>query len=154
MKKILSPALGYWNRYREQITYLIFGAATTLVNFAVYFALTHFGMATGTANIIAWAVSVLTAYITNRLWVFESRSAGRDALREFAAFVGCRVGTGVMDEVFMIAGVDWLGPIIVAPGQLRLWEIGVKLFSNVLVIVLNYVFSKILIFKKKNKEKR
>ena len=148
MKKIRKPIIEIWNKHREQITYLFFGVVTTLVNFIVYFALTHFGMGTGIANIIAWAVSVLVAYITNRLWVFESNSIGSAAVREFISFVGCRVGTGVMDEVFMIAGVDWLGPKIIAPADLRLWEIGVKIFSNVLVIVLNYVFSKILIFKK------
>ena len=148
MKKLWETFLKYWNKYREQITYLFFGVVTTLVNFAVYFALTHLGMSTAVANIFAWVVSVLAAYITNRLWVFESRSTGGAAAREFISFVGCRAGTGVMDEIFMIAGVDWLGPMIVAPGYLRMWEIGVKIFSNVLVIVLNYVFSKILIFRK------
>jgi len=148
MKNIYGIFQKYWSKYREQIAYLFFGVVTTLVNFAVYFALTHFGMATGVANIIAWAVSVLAAYITNRRWVFESDSAGKGAVREFVSFVGCRVGTGVMDEIFMIVGVDWLGPKLVMPARLRLWEIGVKIFSNALVIVLNYVFSKILIFKK------
>lgn len=148
MKKILNLFM----KYREQIAYLFFGVVTTLVNFAVYFVLTHFGMTTGIANIIAWAVSVLEAYITNRLWVFNSKSTGREAAREFVSFVGCRVGTGVMDEIFMIVGVDWLGPKLIAPANLRIWEMGVKIFSNMLVIVLNYVFSKILIFKKQSND--
>lgn len=148
MKNILVKCLQLWKRYREQITYLIFGVVTTAVNFVVYFTLTHFGMGTGTANIIAWAVSVLAAYVTNRLWVFESDSAGKAAVREFVSFVGCRVGTGVMDAAIMVAAVDWLGPKFIAPVNMRLWESIVKILSNVLVVVLNYVFSKIMIFKK------
>jgi len=152
MKKYCELFLKYWKKYREPITYLFFGVVTTLVNFVVYFVLTHFGMSTGVANIIAWAASVATAYVTNRLWVFESKAKGKEALREIASFVGCRVGTGVMDEIFMIAGVDWLGPMLVAPARMRIWEVGVKIFSNILVIVLNYVFSKIFIFKKRKED--
>lgn len=148
MKKIWKLIIDIWNKYREQIMYLFFGVVTTLVNYVVYFALTHFDVSTGLASIIAWAASVLVAYITNRLWVFESKSTGKAAVREFLSFVGCRVGTGVMDAAIMVAAVDWLGPKFIAPVNMRLWESIVKILSNVLVVVLNYVFSKIMIFKK------
>ena len=139
--KIIAFCRKCWKRYREQIAYLFFGGVTTLVNIVSYAVLSHLGLSTGVANAIAWVLSVLTAYITNRLWVFDSHSRGAAAVREFVSFIGCRVATGVLDEGIMIVGVDRLG----------LWGLGVKVFSNVLVIVLNYVFSKLFIFRKPDK---
>ncbi|MBR1820930.1 MAG: GtrA family protein [Clostridia bacterium] len=136
-------------KYREAIAYLFFGGVTTLVNIASYALLSRAGLSTGAANAIAWALSVLTAYFTNRRWVFDSKSAGAAAAKEFAAFVACRLGTGVLDELIMVLGVDRLGPRVVTPAHLSLWGLGVKVFSNILVIVLNYVFSKLFIFRKK-----
>lgn len=137
-------------KYREMIAYLFFGGVTTLLNIVSYALLSRLGLSTGLANAIAWVLCVLVAYITNRLWVFDSRTAGTAAAREFFSFVGCRVATGVMDEAIMILGVDKLGPIV-APGHLHLWGVGVKVFSNALVVILNYVFSKLFIFKKRER---
>lgn len=137
-------------KYREQIAYVFFGGVATAVNIGAYAACSWMGMPTAAANAIAWVAAVLAAYVTNRTWVFQSRSAGAAMAKEFASFVGCRAATGVMDEVIMVMGVDKLGPLV-APGSLKLWGLGVKLFSNVLVIILNYVFSKLFIFKKKDK---
>ena len=140
-----------FNQYREQIAYLFFGGLTTLVNIAAYAILARLGLSTGAANAIAWALAVAFAYVTNRRWVFASRSRGAALVRECAGFVACRLGTGVLDEAIMVLGVDRLGPALVAPSQMRLWGLGVKVFSNLLVIVLNYVFSKRFIFKKRGK---
>ena len=137
-------------KHREVIAYLFFGGVTTVINIVAYAGLSRVGLSTGVANAIAWALAVLTAYFTNRRWVFDSRSRGAAAAREFVSFVACRLGTGVLDEAIMILGVDRLGPALVAPAHLRLWGLGVKVFSNILVIVLNYVFSKLFIFKKKD----
>ena len=136
-------------KHREVVAYLFFGGVTTLVNIAAYALLARLGLSTGVANAIAWAVAVLVAYLTNRRWVFASKTRGAAAVREFVAFVAARVGTGLLDEAIMVLGVDRLGPAIVAPERLDLWGLGVKVFSNVLVIILNYVFSKLFIFKKK-----
>ena len=136
-------------RHREAIAYLFFGGVTTLVNIAAYALLARTGLSTGVSNALAWIISVLVAYFTNRRWVFGSHTSGGAALGEFASFVACRLGTGVLDEAIMVLGVDRLGPMV-APGHLALWSLGVKIFSNVLVIVLNYVFSKLFIFKKKD----
>ena len=138
-----------WKRYREQIAYLFFGGVTTLVNMAALELFARLGCPTWLANAIAWVAAVLTAYFTNRRWVFVSRARGRDAIREFGAFIGCRAGTGVLDEVIMVVGVDVLGPALFQPVP-WLWRQGVKLFANVLVILLNYVFSKRFIFRKKD----
>ena len=84
---------------------------------------------------------MLFAYITNKLWVFESKTVGFSALlKELSSFVGCRLATGVLDIVIMYIGVD----VFLLSGTLM------KLFSNVIVIVLNYLLSKILIFSKLN----
>ena len=138
-------------KYREALAYLFFGGVTTLVNIASFALLKRAGLATGVANAIAWVLSVLTAYFTNRRWVFDSRTHGAAALREFVTFVACRVGTGLMDEAIVVLGVDRLGPAILPADRQALWALGVKVFSNVLVVVLNYVFSRLFIFRKKEK---
>ena len=74
-----------WKRYREQIAYLFFGGVTTLVNMAALELFARLGCPTWLANAIAWVAAVLTAYFTNRRWVFASRARGRDAIREFGA---------------------------------------------------------------------
>ena len=137
-------------KYKQAIAYLFFGGVTTLVNIAAFALLRRAGLSTGVANALAWVLAVLTAYFTNRRWVFDSRARGAAALREFAAFVACRVGTGLLDEAIVVLGVDKLGPTLVPASGQELWALGVKVFSNVLVILLNYVFSKRLIFKKKD----
>jgi len=138
-----------WKKYREQLSYLIFGVLTTAVNIVVYGALSFAGLSTGWANGVALAASILFAYVTNRLWVFESRASGMAAVREFMSFIACRVGTGLVDQAIMLLGVDWLGPQLVAAAHMKLWGMAVKVAANVIVIVLNYILSKLIIFRKK-----
>ena len=130
-----------WAKYREAIMYLFFGGCTTLVNFVVYWACTRWlSMGTVLASGLAWLLSVLFAYATNRKWVFESTASGAKAIAgEMAKFFAGRVATGVMDVVIMFVSVDLLG----APDMVM------KILSNVLVIVLNYFISKLLVFKGK-----
>lgn len=134
MKKIRDLII----KYREAVSYLFFGGLTTVINIAVYYICAAMGMPTAIANAIAWIISVLFAYITNRIWVFRSHSSGKALMKEFGSFVACRVATGVLDEIIMIVGVDVLG----------IWGLGVKVFANILVIILNYIFSKLLIFRR------
>ena len=93
-------------------------------------------------------ICILFAYWTNRTWVFTSRTHGSAAWREFARFFGCRIGTLVMDTAIMYVGGNVLGPLLIPAAYRKLWGLGVKVFSNVVVVVLNYVFSKLFIFKK------
>ena len=136
-------------KYREQVAYLFFGGVTTAVNLAVY-ALLHvaLGVNSDLSNLAAWVAGVLVAYVTNRRWVFQSQTRGRAMLRELGAFVLARVATGLMDMGIMHVGVEVLGPRLVPEGMRHLWDMGVKIASNVWVIILNYVFSRVLIFKK------
>ena len=138
-------------KYYEQISYLFFGGLATLLNFVILniFQLA-FGLdfAAGVGNILNNAICILFAYWTNRTFVFRSKSHGAAAWQEFTKFIGCRIFTAVVDQFIMWGGVAGLGPQVtfVSP---ELWANIVKLFSQVVVIVSNYVFSKILIFTKK-----
>ena len=125
-------------RYKSQILYLFFGGCTTLVNVAVYGICTRMAdLSTTWSTAIAWVLAVLFAYLTNRTWVFESRAhTAPDILRELWSFLLCRVATGALDLAIMYLCVDRLG----------LPDIPIKLLSNLLVIVLNYVASKLIIF--------
>lgn len=137
-------------KYRSLIAYAFFGALTTVVNIVTYGACTWFGISTGVSNALAWVLSVLFAYFTNRRWVFDSDNHSRsEVTKEFISFVTCRLGTGVLDQIIMVIGVDILGPKFIPEPHAYLWSLGLKIVSNVLVIVLNYIFSKVIIFKKK-----
>ena len=127
-------------KYKSFILYVFFGALTTAVNIGTYMLCYNFtGIANVPSTIIAWVAAVLFAYITNKLFVFESRSFEFKVLcREMASFFGCRFLTGVMDVVIMYVSVDMLG------SNSTVW----KILSNVLVMIANYVASKLIIFKK------
>lgn len=130
----------YWDKYKDVILYLIFGGLTTVVNIAVYWICVHvLGTGVMFGTVAAWALAVLFAYLTNRTMVFHSSAAGAQAvLKEIVSFFGCRLGTGVVDWVIMFVFVT----------VLRFYDMIVKIAANIIVIVLNYVLSKFVIFKK------
>lgn len=127
-------------KYKEIILYLVFGVLTTLVNYLSYLLLAPFFSTTTIPTAIAWVLSVLFAYFTNRKYVFDSKASGRKAvLREALSFFGARVLSGVLDVGIMWVFADRMG-----------WNDKiVKLCSNVFVVVFNYVASKLVIFRKK-----
>lgn len=128
-------------KHRSFIAYGVFGVLTTLVNIVVYnLCYNGIGMSNTLSNVIAWILAVAFAYITNKIWVFESKSWEWSVLKkEVVAFISCRLATGIMDLVIMYICVDVMN-----------WHaMLMKICSNVLVIILNYVFSKLIIFKKR-----
>ena len=137
------PVLADKNReeIKEIVAYLVFGVLTTLVNIVVYWLCAHpLGIKTVPSSVIAWIASVLFAYITNRIWVFHSETTGKSGIiREVAYFFACRLATGVVDWVFMYVTVDLLG----------FNDVIMKIIANVVVVILNYIASKLLIFRKK-----
>ena len=142
-------------KYYEGLAYLFFGGVATLLNlviFAVFQAAFGTGFAAGPGNIIDNILCILFAYWTNRTFVFRSRNHGTAALKEFGQFLFFRLLTLVMDQVIIMLGVQLVGPAIGfavdAGGGSDLWAMGVKLFSQVVVILSNYVFSKLFTFKK------
>lgn len=139
-----------YEKYKPLIAYVFWGGVTTLVNIVVFGLCVRMGLSTGLSNIIAWTLSVLTAYLSNRKWVFDSAARTfREVLRELASFIACRIGTGLLDQVIMVVGVDVLGPRFIPDEYAFLWSMGLKIASNVLVIILNYVLSRLLVFRKK-----
>lgn len=127
-------------KYKSLIMYMLFGILTTLVNIVTYYIFAHLiNMNTMVSTGMAWVISVLFAYITNRKYVFESDNVGVNAvLKEVISFFSCRLATGVLDIAIMYIFVEIL----------HLADLPIKVFSNVVVIVLNYVASKLIIFRK------
>ena len=127
-------------KYKFIILYGIFGVLTTIINIVIY-ALCYdmFNISNVVSNIIAWILSVLFAFITNKIWVFESKCFDyKIFIKELWNFIVCRLATGALDLGIMYVGVDLLkGPALI-----------LKIASNIIVIILNYVMSKLFVFKK------
>lgn len=130
-----------YEKYKDIIPYVFFGVCTTLVNIAAYWFCAHLlRLAIVPSTIVAWFIAVLFAYITNRKWVFHSESSTRKEIqRELVYFYMCRLGTGIVDWLCMYVFVDLL----------HLNDLVIKVGTNLLVIALNYIASKLLVFKKR-----
>ncbi len=152
MKKLWDMGFGLLKKYQETIAYLFFGVVATALNIVLYHVFTNMlGLSTAVGNIVDTIICVLFQYFTNRIWVFCSRTKGMAAVREFIQFMGCRAVTAVIDECIMVVGVDYVVKSFVAAPMQNLAGVGVKVLANVIVVVLNYVFSKLFVFAKKAK---
>jgi putative flippase GtrA len=121
---------------RELVLYVFFGALTFLVNIVTYFIFEDLmGINYLISNILAWFFSVLFAYVTNRIWVFESKSP--DILKEMSLFFGGRIFSGAVDTGLMYLFID----------VLMISDLISKIVVQVIVIILNYIFSKLIVFK-------
>ena len=130
-------------KYKSIILYILFGILTTLVNIFVYFACSCLKFSTAASTLTAWIISVLFAYITNRKYVFGSKSAGaKTVFKEISNFFLSRFATGLLDLAVMLLFVD----ILNFNGML------IKVISNIVVIILNYVLGKFLVFKPSHKQ--
>ena len=132
--------MSFLQKHREMLLYLIFGVLTTAVNYAVYLPLHNSAtMLASVANIIAWIVAVLFAFVTNKPLVFGSNDwSAKSVLPELGKFVVARLGSMAIETLIILLCVDILG-----------WNgVVVKLLTSILVVVLNYVSSKFLVFKK------
>lgn len=151
MKKLI-------NKYKELILYVIFGGMTTLVNLIT---LKAFNMILGDkryliSNVIAWLVSVIFAYVTNKLFVFESKSWKMNVVgKEVFSFFSARVFSLLIEEagLYLLVDLANLGDKTVNVFGVVIGGIMIsKIILAVVVVILNYVFSKLVIFKKKSKE--
>lgn len=125
-------------KYKEVINYLIFGVLTTLINIISFDILVHLSIDWKISNIIAWIISVLFAYITNKLYVFESKK--QNIIKELFSFISFRLLSLVFDLVGMYIFIEIL----------HVDNLISKVIMNVVVVILNYLFSKIFIFKKED----
>lgn len=142
---VKATCLKYLQKYRSMIRYIFFGVLTTAVNFGVYTVFTRLiPLDENIANVIAWALSVLFAFITNKSWVFESETTGlKEWLVQLRDFVGARLLSGAFDIGFV-----WVGLSVLGFNQ-GYQDFIVKALSNVFVLIMNYVFSKFFVFRKK-----
>ena len=157
-----------FNKYREIILYVVFGAVTTLTNWIVYeitvrlmkldltavkiesnIVYTVFKGASGktvtllfAANFIAWLAAVIVAFVTNKIWVFESKSwKPKTVVKEAGEFTAARIATGFL---------EWFGvPALVIAGMNQYDGLPAKILVSIIVVIVNYFFSKFIIFKKK-----
>lgn len=136
----------FTKQHREIIIYLLIGALTTVVNFAIYLPLLWWAkLPASISNAIAWVIVILFAYVTNKLFVFQSKDwSAKVALPEFLKFVGCRIASGVFETVFLALTID-----LPQLGDLKWYSLTMKLIACIGVVILNYVGSKLLVFRKK-----
>jgi len=147
MKKLFNLCMKYYNKYKEIVNYLIVGGITTVLALSVYYisVLTFLNpenkLELQLANILSWTSALIFAYFTNRKFVFQSKE--KNKLKEAGSFAASRVVTLLMDMFIMYMGVS----------VIHFSDKIVKLFSQVIITVSNYVFSKLFVFKKKKEVK-
>ncbi len=137
IRKICAMIEKYW----DILSYLFFGVLTTAVNYIVYLPCYNWlKLSAAVSNMIAWVVAVAFAYLTNKPFVFKSHDwSAKTVIPELTKFVSCRIGSGLLETVILLVavdGLDWNGNI---------W----KMITSVLVVIVNYVASKLLVFRKK-----
>lgn len=134
-------------KYKEVINYLIFGVLTTVVSLATKYLLlftildAENGVQLQVAVIVSWIVACTFAYITNRIWVFESKS--KDILKEAIKFYVSRLATLGLEMLIMFIFVTALGL------NTRMWVIVWTIVAQIVIVIGNYVLSKLIVFKKK-----
>jgi putative flippase GtrA len=141
-------------RLREMVLYVVFGAGTTLINLIAYWLFNnlwgeHLYLV---SNVAAWVFSVAFAYITNKIWVFESHSWARGlVVKEALEFTGARLLSFIIEEIGLYLLID-IGTMGIQTYRIFFIELKgeslAKLLVSIIVIILNYLFSKFIIFKK------
>ena len=128
-------------KHFDILSYLFFGGLTTLVNYLVYLPCYNWlQISASVSNAIAWGFAVAFAFLTNKPFVFKSHDwSSKTVIPELTKFVSCRIASGAMETVILLLTVDMLG------WNGNIW----KLVTSVLVVVLNYIGSKLFVFKNK-----
>ena len=126
-----------YKKYKEIINYLIFGGFTTLISIITYALFAKvFHIDYLISNVLSWIIAVLFAYITNKIFVFESKS--KKNIKEITSFFFFRVVSLIMEMIILYVFVD----------TLHIDDLVTKIIAQIIVIVSNYVFSKVFVFKK------
>lgn len=142
MKKIWKRIWKLYEKYKEVVNYLIFGVLSTLVNFLTYCLFARLlGVDEVISSGLSWFFAVLFAYITNKLFVFESKTeTPQETIKEMLSFFVARIVSGILCDV---------GTFALMVKVLHINDIVSKLVTQVMVVIVNYIFSKLIIFKKK-----
>ena len=134
---MLNKLFNLYKKYKEIINYLIFGGLTTLISiitYALFVKVFHIDYLI--SNVLSWIIAVLFAYITNKIFVFESKS--KKNIKEITSFFFFRVVSLIMEMIILYVFVD----------TLHIDDLVTKIIAQVIVIVSNYIFSKVFVFKK------
>ena len=149
MKTLWNLFLKLWKKYEEAINYLIWGGIAFVLSMGLYWLFVDvFGMTDWVSNIVDWIICVIFTYVTNRTFVFKSKTKSLKGIgKEFSEFVSARLFTLVLEEVIILIGGTLMGY------NKGLGAMVVKLIGQFVVIVSNYFLSKLWIFKEKKNEK-
>lgn len=130
----------FYLKYKEALLYTFFGGLAFFLNFFLFIGIDRvFSINELVNNVICWIVCVLFQFFTNRTWVFDGRvNTFSELLKQIVSFFGGRIATLVVEEIILVIFITWLA-FPSAP---------VKIFGQVVVIVLNYIISKTMVFKK------
>ncbi|KAA8446645.1 GtrA family protein [Weissella paramesenteroides] len=127
-------------KYYSLIFYIFFGIVTTIINISTYLLLLSVNLNNHISVVISWFLSVVFAYVSNKLWVFDSNFIFNNGLViEFCLFLLTRITTLFLEMIIIWYGVQYLcqSPVV--------W----KFIDNVFVVIINYLISKLIIFRKK-----
>lgn len=131
-----------YKKYKEIIVYLVFGGLSTIVNFVSYFIFARIiGIDEVVSSGLSWLCAVIFAYLTNKIFVFNSKTTTtKELIKEAITFVSCRVLSGIFCDV---------GTFAIMVKVLKINDIIAKIITQVMVVIVNYIFSKLIIFKKR-----
>jgi putative flippase GtrA len=149
-----------FNKYKELISYVFFGVLATVVNlvsFKIFDAILGEKLYLIT-NVVSWLITVIFAYFTNKLWVFESKSwKANVVIKELIGFFGARIFSLVVEEAGLWLMIDICHMGNISLNIFDLFDLNgnmiAKIIMQIVVVILNYVFSKLVIFRQKNSEK-
>ena len=137
------PGLRHFNtpyqKHKQVLLYLFFGGLTTIISIGSFILFdSGLDIAPLVANVLSWVLAVSFAYVTNRIWVFASKAAGKDALKEAVGFITGRLTTLAFEELAILVFVECLA----------FHSTVVKIATQLGVLILNYIISKLFVFKK------
>ena len=144
MIKLYHIIVKIYKKYQEIINYLFFGMLATLVNFIIYLLCSKIlNIDEIISSALAWLCAVMFAYITNKIFVFSSKTnTKKEIIKEIVTFAGFRILTGVFCEIIIFAVMIRI---------MAINDVVSKIITQILVVILNYVFSKLIIFRNGNK---
>lgn len=139
IKKICKIIWKIYSNKKEICNYLIFGFFGVIISIVSYWICRKFGLSIEISNVLSWIVAVVSMYVTNKIFVFRSKCKNiKENINEFVSFVLARVFTLFIETAIIYIGANFIG----------FSDIIVKFFAQIIVIILNYILSKIIIFKK------
>ena len=139
IKKIWNLIWDIYHKKEEVWNYLISGAFGFVISIVSYWLFRKIGLSLEISNVLSWIIAVISMYLTNKFFVFKTKcNTKKEVIKEFISFIAARIFTLIAETVILYLGFNFL----------HFNDIIVKIFAQIIVIILNYVFSKIFIFKK------